>query len=647
MTDLLDGLNEAQIEAVTETLTQPTLVLAGAGSGKTGVLTKRAAHLVLNNNVSPSSIMVVTFTTKAAKEMKQRVANLIGEKEANKLAMGTFHSTALTILRKHGKYIGLKARFTIYDTDDQKQIIRQACALHGYPTDANSIRMYMSRISDAKNKLLTPVGYRNQLTSRPQVMPQDLEVAKVYESYQQLLEKNNAVDFDDLILKTVLLLEKNPDIKKYYNDRYKYVMIDEYQDSNPAQYRMMMNILGKNNIFVVGDDAQSIYGFRGSDIGIILNFEKDFPNCKIVKLEQNYRSTKTVVHAGNCIIQHNKMQKHKVVFTENEMGDRVKMYTARDGLAEARFIVEEIENQVRYNKRDFKDFAILYRMNFMSQEIERQLTQKRIPYHIVGGVSFFERMEIKDTMAYLRVIANPLDDIAFRRILNMAPGIGKKTIEGVEDLAEMQNLALAQALRIYVSPRIATAHAIDALRELLNELRRYFQLGKTATDTPVSDMLELVWRKTGYRDNLVANGDDESLARVDNLDELMKVAVQYEKDSEDEASIIGFLEETTLTTSDDPNSNNKVQLMTVHASKGLEFPVVFCPGWEEGIFPSKRATTDEEIAEERRLAYVAVTRAEKEIYITNAKSRLVYREQQYNSPSRFIDEIPAVAKEEL
>lgn len=646
MTDLLEGLNDAQKEAVTETLNQPSLVLAGAGSGKTGVMTKRTAHLVLDKGVSPSSIMVVTFTTKAAKEMKSRVVKLIGQKEGAKVTMGTFHSTALGILRKHGKYIGLKSRFTIYDTDDQKQIVRQACSMYGFPTDAASIRGYLARISDAKNNLLTPTGFRNQITARSQTMQQDLNVAKVYEEYQRILDKNNAVDFDDLIMKTVYLLEKNPEVKKYYNDRYKYVMIDEYQDTNPAQYRMMKNIVGKNNMFVVGDDAQSIYGFRGSDISIILNFENDFPGCKVVKLEQNYRSTKTVVHAGNCIISNNKMQKQKVVFTENEMGDRIKVYQARDGLAEARFIADEIENQVRYNGKKYKDFAILYRMNFLSQEIERQLTQKRIPYNMVGGVSFFERMEIKDTMAYLRIVSNPLDDIALRRILGISPGIGKKTIEGIEDLAEMQNMSLVSAMKAYVPARKTTRDAIDMLRDLLNELRKYYNLGKQVTDTPVSDMLELIWRKTHYKQNLIDNGDEESLGRVDNLNELVKVAKQYEEDTE-EPTIVGFLEETTLTTSDDPNTNDKVQMMTVHSSKGLEFPTVFCVGWEEGIFPSKRATTDDEIAEERRLAYVAVTRAEKEIYITNAKQRLVYREQQWNPPSRFLDEIPDVAKEDI
>lgn len=646
MSDILDGLNEKQQEAVIDTLDQPTLVLAGAGSGKTGVLTKRGAHLIKNKGVQPGSIMVVTFTTKAAKEMKERVAKLVGGKAANKMAMGTFHSTALSILRKHGRYIGLKPRFTIYDTNDQKDLIRMACGMHGYPTDANSIRGYLGKISDAKNNLLTPAAFRNQVTSQTQPTFQDSSVAKVYESYQQLLDKNNAVDFDDLIMKTVRLLEQNPEVKKYYNDKYEYVMVDEYQDTNPAQYRMIKNITGDNNIFCVGDDYQSIYGFRGSDISIILNFEKDFPGCKIVKMEQNYRSTKTVVHAGNSIMQNNKEQKHKVLFTENGMGQRIKTYQGRDGLAEARFIVNEIENLIKYDKRQPKDFAVLYRMNFLSQEIERQLTQKRIPYNIVGGVSFFERMEIKDTMSYLRVISNPYDDIAMRRVLGMAPGIGKKTVEAIEDIAEGDETSLAQSLKSYHTTRASTRDAIDSIRYLLNELRKYFNAGKEVTDTPVSDMLELIWRKTNYKQALVDNADEESAGRLENLGELVKVAMQYEKDS-DNPTIVEFLEQTTLTTSDDSNLDNKVQLMSTHASKGLEFDVVFVAGFEEGIFPSKRAETDSEVAEERRLAYVAVTRAKEELYLTNARSRMVYREVQYNKPSRFIEEIPAVARQEV
>lgn len=640
MSDILKGLNNRQKIAVTQSLAQPTLVLAGAGSGKTGVLTKRTAYLMGNKGISAKDMMVVTFTVKASKEMKERIESLVGEPAAKQLTMGTFHSIALQILRKHGKRIGLKNRFSIYGTDDQKDLLRTALAEFGKPTDANTVKNFLGLISDKKNNLMTPEGFFNHMSKQPTQNPMDMDVYNVYKKYQELLDKHNGVDFDDLIMKTVLLLRKSQTSRDYYQNRYKYVMVDEFQDTNPAQYEMIKLITGSNNLFAVGDDYQAIYGFRGSDISIILGFERDFPGAKIVKLEQNYRSTKTIVHAGNSLMAHNKNQKHKILFTENGVGEKLKVYEARDGLQEARFIAEEIRNQVKYNGRKYGDFAILYRLNYLSQEVEKQLNQLRIPYNIVGGVAFYERMEIKDTMAYLRVIANPRDDIAMRRVLGLSPGIGKTTINRMEDLADEQQQPLVATLKLFDAPRKQTQASIDNARDLLNELHRSYKLGTSVTETPVSDMLDLIWRKTGYQDNLKAVISEENESRLANLDELAKVAVQYEKEVS-EPNIVEFLEIAALNTSDDKeDQKNQVQMMTIHASKGLEFPYVFNIGWEEGVFPSQRAITENEVDEERRLAYVSLTRAKEGGYITKAKSRMVYRQMQYNPESRFLEELP-------
>lgn len=640
MSKILEGLNDRQKQAVTESLDQPTLVLAGAGSGKTGVLTRRTAYLMGEKEVNAKNMMVVTFTVKAAREMKERISQLVGEQKTKQLTMGTFHSIALRILRQHGKRIGLKDKFGIYDTDDQKQLVRQALAEFGQGTDANNVRGFLGQISDLKNKLLTPAKFLEQIQSRPQTDPREMIVYQVYNRYEELLEKNNSVDFDDLIMKTVRLLKKSKQTREYYQNRYEYVMVDEYQDTNPAQYQMIKLITGDNNLFVVGDDYQAIYGFRGSDLSIILNFEKDHPTCKIVKLEQNYRSTKTVVHAGNSLMSNNAEQKHKILFTENDVGDKLKHVEVRDGLAEARFIAEEIRNQVQFNGKKYGDFAVLYRMNFLSQEIEKQLVQMQIPYTIVGGVGFYERMEIKDTLAYLRVIANPRDDIAMRRVLGLSPGIGKTTINKMEDLADQRGEPLVTSLKSYEAPRKNTQEAIDVARELLNELHKFYRFGKEVTDAPVGDMLDLIWRKTGYYDNLKNQRTEDADQRLANLDELAKVAAVYEEDA-DEPDLVEFLEQVSLNTSEDKtNKDGQVQLMTMHASKGLEFPIVFLPGWEEGVFPSQRAQLPEEVAEERRLAYVGITRAEEDAYILNAKSRMVFRQVQYNPPSRFIEELP-------
>lgn len=636
---LLEGLNERQFEAVTTTLDQPTLVIAGAGSGKTGVLTRRAAYII-RERCGPEHQMIVTFTNKAAKEMKERIVKYAGQQAADKITMGTFHSIAVRILRRHGASIGVHNRFSIFDTDDQKQLMRDALRQHGFNTDAAAVRSFLGKISDLKNNLLTPENFREQMTRQPRHEPGDLITYKVYKTYQELLDKHRALDFDDLIMKTVHLLNVDPDVRKYYQDRYKYVMVDEYQDTNPAQYKMIRLIAGNNNVFVVGDDYQSIYGFRGSDLSIILNFEQDYPGCKVVKLEQNYRSTKTVVHAGNMLMKKNKGQKDKFLFTENDQGGKLKLYNAKDGEDEAKYVVRQIQTIAKMQNRPFKDFAVLYRQNFLSQEIEKELNRQGIAYNVVGGVSFYERMEIKDMLAYMRVVSNPRDDVAMKRVLGIAPGIGKTTIQAIEDLAEGSNVPIVAALKNFTSNRKQIMDSLDSLRALLNELHRYYQLGKAVSDKPVSEMLEITLRKTNYRDNLLNKKDEDSLARVENLDELLKVMEEYEASTE-EPNMTEFLEGAALASGKDEESREQqVNLMTMHASKGLEFPVVFLVGWEQGIFPSQRAITPEDLEEERRLAYVGITRAESDVHISNARKRMMHRQLLFNAPSQFIDDIP-------
>lgn len=619
---LFAGLNERQLEAVRNTLDVPTLVIAGAGSGKTSVLTRRTAYL-LEQGVNPFNILVVTFTVKAANEMKERIEQLVGAEKTKQLTIGTFHSVAVRMLRRHGHVIGIPKNFTIYDTEDQRQLLRDILKRFRLPTDNKTVVAYHTFISQCKNQLLSPEACKEKYKEDPK------KYVAVYQAYQEALAARQALDFDDLIFKAVRMLGVKS-IRNYYQKRYRYVAVDEYQDTNPAQYEMIKRIVGdKNNLFVVGDDWQAIYGFRGSDIRIILNFERDFPNCKVVKLEQNYRSTKTVVRAGNELMKHNIDQKQKTLFTENPEGTKIVVRHFPTGEAEAEYVAEQVAALLEQGYQP-KDIAILYRMNFLSRQMEHALRDRKIPYHIVGGVGFYERMEIKDTLAFLRVLVNPNDDLAVKRILGLWPNIGKQTIQKLERHAEEKGCSLYDALSSCPVSRKAIRDSLDALRMLLDELKN-----SVTKERPVSIMLHTIWRKTGYRDALREEGE-EGAERLKNLDELMALAIRYEDETE-HPTLEGFLEEIQLAPEGEDEEVNAVQLMTIHASKGLEFSVVFCIGWEEGVFPSSRAFTPDQVAEERRLAYVAITRAKERLFITGAEERL---NQMDNKPSRFIQELP-------
>lgn len=971
MSGILDGLNEPQLIAVRDTLHQSALVLAGAGSGKTRVLTHRIAYL-LEQGISPHSIMAITFTNKAAREMQERIANLIGEENAKKLTMGTFHKICIQMLKRYGDRIGLDKGFTIADPSDQTQAMRQTLAMHHLDTSAQEIRNYLSQVSNLKNKGWTPEQYHRE-GMQGYYPQQELMLYHVYRDYQGLLKKYNMLDFDDLLMYAVKLLQQSKEVREYYQKRFAYIMVDEYQDTNPCQYQLIRLIAGKeqpeketpNNVFVVGDDWQCwdadslvrtkqgvkmirdlqigdevltirrnqtifsvvtnkskpmykevlkirtkqgyslrvtpehkcfatmpvfgegyayvymmyradkgyrigvaqgglegaigarthpekpdrlwilgqystlqeayyyetkwsleyqiptipyfhngrglritqqemdkifqqfglngerllehlgyhfdyphyvpqgttrygttrknvnitmngykgievsleyagvrirrqfseykkavefakqlfiehdadvirekysfkdrksllvipasqlfptmkipivqgntvvldevvsiesigikevydvevaktgilvvndvvshncIYAFRGSDISIILRFEQDFPEAKVIKLEENYRSTKAIVHVGNGLIKHNQCQKQKTLYTKNENGEKVKVYEGFRSEDEVRFVVQEIQNLVAFAGYDYKDIAVLYRTNFLSREIETQLVNQRIPYRIIGGVGFYDRMEIKDTIAYLKVIANPKDDIAMERILSITPGVGKSTIQTMKQNAEIMNMPLSEVFKQFNPSRKSIQDAFDSLRQLLQELYLIYQVSKTEKRSdPVTKMMEIVWKRTRYKEKLQEKHSKENLSRLQNLQELFQVAKSYEN-STDNPTLEDFLDSITLQVNEEQDVGNSVSLMTVHASKGLEFPAVFVIGMNEEIFPHKNSLLDEGgLEEERRLAYVAITRAKKLLYLTYCKLRGTYHTDGWMAASRFIEELPQEA----
>jgi DNA helicase-2/ATP-dependent DNA helicase PcrA len=641
MSELLDGLNERQLEAIVTTVDQSALVIAGAGSGKTSVLTKRIAHLK-ELGKSMSHILAVTFTNKASGEMRDRVAELIGEEAAKELTMGTFHKICIRMLKIWGMHNNIPKNFTIADGSDQAQIMRKTLDKFGIDTKAITVNTFLSKISDLKNVVQTPADYYQVLSKQPSVVSSDQLTYKVYKDYQERLKRYNMLDFDDLLLEAVLLLRTSETVRSYYQHRYRYVMVDEYQDTNPCQYELIRLISGKvqaqipqpNNTFVVGDDYQSIYGFRGSDLSIILNFEQDFPEAKVIKLEQNYRSTKAIVHAGNTVMQNNPNQKAKNLFTANLRGDSIKVLTASDNEDEARFIAAEIQNLIAFGGRKAKDIAILYRTNFLSRGIEEQLIHKRIPYEIIGGVGFYERMEIKDTIAYLKLIVNPQDDIAMRRVLDTYPGIGKTTITKIEEQGAMLSMTLSESYKHY--------NALDTLRELLKELHMIYRVAASEKrNDVVTKMMEIVWKRTAYKESLLAKKNKENDDRLENLDELTRVAAMYQKEAE-EVTLEDFLDDIFLQSDVDRKADgDNVTLMTIHASKGLEYPVIFMMGVEEGIMPHRNSLpSPSAIEEERRLMYVGITRAQLQLYLTNVRKRMTYGGSEYPQTSRFITEIP-------
>ena len=635
MQSLLDGLNREQQQAVQHT-EGPLLILAGAGSGKTKVLTVRIAYL-LAQGVNPYEILAITFTNKAAKEMKSRVEGLVGD-VANRIWLSTFHSFCAKFLRfELDNFLGYNSNFTIYDTSDSQVVIKAALKALNLDDKYYPVGAMISAISDAKNKLLFASDYRKQARDFYQQ-----KVADVYEYYERELRKNNALDFDDLLLVAVKLLQSNAAVLEKYSKRFRYVMIDEYQDTNHAQYLLayLLSFHWKN-IAVVGDADQSIYAWRGADIQNILDFEKDYPNCTSIKLEQNYRSTKIILDAANAVIDNNEGRPEKNLWTDKVEGAKIQHFTAQSEHEEAAFIGDTIVKKHDIHGIPYGDMAILYRTNAQSRVLEEALIKRALPYTMVGGTKFYDRKEIKDVLAYLRVLYNPFDDLSLLRIINVPKrSIGATTVSKLQDYARENGTSLFMTL--------TQLHLVDTIKGKTKEkLEEFgiliFTLVAEMDDKSVLDILEAILDRTGYLAQLEESTDPQDQARADNIGELLSVAKDFQ-DTNPTGTVEDFLEQVALVNDVDSfeQEESKVTLMTLHAAKGLEFPIVFLGGLEEGLFPHSRTLMNpEEIEEERRLAYVGITRAEKELYISNATTRTVFGRTSSYLPSRFIDEIPA------
>ena len=631
-----EGLNPMQQEAVYHT-EGPVLILAGAGSGKTRVLTHRIAYLIEEKGVNPWNIMAITFTNKAAQEMRERVDQIVGF-GSESIWVSTFHSSCVRMLRRFIDRIGYENNFTIYDTDDQKTVIKEVCKRLNIDTKMFKERSLMAAISSAKDELISPEAFKRDAGQDWSLQT----VARVYEAYQKQLAMNNALDFDDLIAKTVELLEASPEVLDYYQQRFRYIMVDEYQDTNTAQFRFVSLLASKyRNLCVVGDDDQSIYKFRGANIGNILGYEKVFPDAKVIKLEQNYRSTQNILNAANEVIRHNLGRKEKTLWTDNEVGELLHFRQFLTGYEEAEYIAGDISKKVREGTYAYRDCAILYRTNAQSRLFEEKFLLANIPYKIVGGVNFYARKEIKDLLAYLKTIDNARDDVAVRRIINVPKrGIGATTLNRVQDYAQEQGISFYDALK--------EADQIPSLGRSAAKIRPFVDFVQKFRSQleylSVTELLNKVIEETGYVEELKAEDTEESRARIENIDELISKVVSYEQDAE-EPSLDGFLSEVALIADIDSveESDNRVLLMTLHSAKGLEFPNVYLAGMEDGIFPSYMTITEgdaSELEEERRLCYVGITRAMKELTLTAAQQRMIRGETQYSKVSRFIREIP-------
>lgn len=635
MQSLLDGLNREQQQAVQHT-EGPLLILAGAGSGKTKVLTVRIAYL-LAQGVNPYEILAITFTNKAAKEMKSRVEGLVGD-VANRIWLSTFHSFCAKFLRfELDNFLGYNSNFTIYDTSDSQVVIKAALKALNLDDKYYPVGAMISAISDAKNKLMFASDYRKQARDFYQQ-----KVADVYEYYERELRKNNALDFDDLLLVAVKLLQSNAAVLDKYSKRFRYVMIDEYQDTNHAQY-LLAYLLSSHwkNIAVVGDADQSIYAWRGADIQNILDFEKDYPNCTSIKLEQNYRSTKIILDAANAVIDHNEGRPEKNLWTDKVEGAKIQHFTAQSEHEEAAFIGDTIVKKHDIHGVPYGDMAILYRTNAQSRVLEEALIKRALPYTMVGGTKFYDRKEIKDVLAYLRVLYNPFDDLSLLRIINVPKrSIGATTVSKLQDYARENGTSLFMTL--------TQLHLVDTIKGKTKEkLEEFgiliFTLVAEMDDKSVLDILEAILDRTSYLAQLEESTDPQDQARAENIGELLSVAKDFQ-DTNPTGTVEDFLEQVALVNDVDSfeQEESKVTLMTLHAAKGLEFPIVFLGGLEEGLFPHSRTLMNpEKIEEERRLAYVGITRAEKELYISNATTRTVFGRTSSYLPSRFIDEIPA------
>ena len=633
MDEILKGLNDKQYEAVVNT-EGPCLVIAGAGSGKTKVLTHKIAYLVGEKKVLPWNILAITFTNKAANEMKERINNLVGE-ASNDMWVGTFHSICVRILRKFIDRIGFDSSFIIFDTTDQKTLVKQCLKDLQMDEKLFNDRAVLSEISNAKNDMLEPDSYA--LKSHGDFRKE--KIGEVYALYQKRLKENNAIDFDDIINYTIKILMENPDVLEYYSNKFKYILVDEYQDTNKSQFTLVTMLASKHgNITAVGDNDQGIYSFRGADISNILNFEKDFPGTKIIKLEQNYRCTGNILKVANAVIKNNETKYDKKLWTENEVGNLPKIFSADNEYDEGRYIAEQIEHLRREEYYKYSDFAVLYRMNTQSRAIEEILRREGIPYKIVGGLKFYERKEIKDIISYLRLVQNPSDNLSLNRIINEPKrGIGKTSLDNIAQVAEQNNLSMYEVIknaeqyglnRVYLNSR----EFINCIEEFISK----------KDELKLSELVKKILKDTGYTKALENENTVEAENRIANLDEFLTVAIEFEEESADNR-LSDFLEGITLSSDLDnmEETEESVTLMTLHSAKGLEFPVVFLVGMEEGIFPGYKSIGEQkELEEERRLCYVGITRAKENLFLTNSKQRTTFGSTTHNPPSRFLQEIP-------
>ena len=650
---IYDTLNAEQREAVFHT-EGPLLILAGAGSGKTRVLTHRIAYLIEEKGINPWNILAITFTNKAAGEMRERVDDIVGF-GSESIWVSTFHSTCVRILRRHIDRLGYDNNFTIYDSYDQKTLMKDVCKLLQIDTKTYRERTILSAISSAKDEMVTPEEY--ELNAYGDFSKK--KIAEAYKEYERQLKANNALDFDDLLVKTVQLFQTQPEILEYYQDRFRYIMVDEYQDTNTVQFKLISLLAAKyKNLCVVGDDDQSIYKFRGANIQNILSFEKEFEHTKVIKLEQNYRSTSTILDAANAVIKNNVGRKAKSLWTENGEGEKIQFRQFDTAYDEAEYIVGDIRERVDNGKAAYCDHAVLYRTNAQSRLFEEKMITANIPYKIVGGVNFYARKEIKDLLAYLKTIDNGKDDLAVRRIINVPKrGIGLTTVNRITEAAQQRGISFYEAL--------CSADLVPGLGRSISKLEsfaamiEYFR--KEAEHLSITELMEEILTETGYVEELKAEGEEEAEARLQNIDEFLNKIAAYEESCEEELpTLSGFLEEVALVADIDSldEESDYVVLMTLHSAKGLEFPYVYLAGMEDGIFPSYMTITADdptEIEEERRLCYVGITRAKKELAMTCARRRMIRGETQYNKMSRFLKEVPPqllstgkiVEKEEL
>lgn len=629
--EILEGLNKEQYEAVT-TVNGPLLVIAGAGSGKTRVLTHRIAYLISEMGVKPWNVLAITFTNKAAKEMKERIEKILGEDIAKDMWVGTFHSVCVRMLRREIERLGFDRNFLIFDTTDSKTIIKECIKELNLDDKLFGDKYLMGEISKAKNDMIDCVRYENMYASDYRLS----KVSKVYSLYQEKLRKNNAVDFDDIINHTIKILKENEEVLAYYQDKFKYILVDEYQDTNKSQ-DMLINLLAKvnQNICVVGDDQQSIYKFRGADIANILNFEKNYSETKIIKLEQNYRSTQKILELANAVIKNNKGNVDKKLWTQNDEGSKPKFFQGSDEYDEANYVISQIKSLKREEYYSYSDFTILYRTNAQSRVFEEILMREGIPYRVIGGQKFYERKEIKDIIAYLRIVSNTNDNISLKRIINEPKrGIGKTTLEQVEEIAARYEISMFDVIKDI--DKYTTTRANSALRDFAN-----FVLKMKEETNSIEKLTSKILKESGYMQMLENEKTTEAEGRIENLGEFLNVVIDFENQNADN-TLVDFLENLALVTDLDnvEESQENVLLMTLHTAKGLEFKNVFMVGMEDGLFPSYRSIgEDAEVEEERRLCYVGITRAKENLFLTCAKSRTIFGSTSYAMPSRFLSEV--------